>query len=114
MRGTPSETTLEWARRAEAQDFATVATRDRLVYANYLPLIALSAVAAVTRGIRLVTSVSIRPYRNAAELAKQAGQGPPYLADQLRPRLRHIHASCTARTWEFRGKTHLSTRRGAA
>jgi alkanesulfonate monooxygenase SsuD/methylene tetrahydromethanopterin reductase-like flavin-dependent oxidoreductase (luciferase family) len=71
MRGISLETTLEWARRAEAHDFASVGTLDRLVYPNYDPLIALSAVAAVTRGIRLITSVLITPYRNTAVLAKQ-------------------------------------------
>ena len=72
MRGTTLEQTLDCARRAEADGFASVATIDRLVYANHDPLIALSVVAAVTQRVRLVTAVLIAPYRNTAVLAKQA------------------------------------------
>src|SRR2546423_1241197 len=71
MPGTTLEQTLDCARRAEADGFASVATIDRLVYGNYDPLVALSAVAAVTQHVRLVTAVLITPYRNTAVLAKQ-------------------------------------------
>jgi alkanesulfonate monooxygenase SsuD/methylene tetrahydromethanopterin reductase-like flavin-dependent oxidoreductase (luciferase family) len=64
---------LEWARRAEARDFTSLGTIDRLVYSNYEPIVALSAAAAVTERIGLCTSVLLGPLRaNAAELAKQA------------------------------------------
>jgi alkanesulfonate monooxygenase SsuD/methylene tetrahydromethanopterin reductase-like flavin-dependent oxidoreductase (luciferase family) len=72
MRGTTLQQTLECARRAEAQGFASVGTIDRLVYGNHDPLIALAAVAAVTQRVHLVTAVLITPYRNTAVLAKQA------------------------------------------
>ena len=72
IRGVTLEQTLEFARRAEANGFASVGTIDRLVYANYDPLIALTAAAAVTRRVRLVTAVLLTPYRNTAVLAKQA------------------------------------------
>jgi alkanesulfonate monooxygenase SsuD/methylene tetrahydromethanopterin reductase-like flavin-dependent oxidoreductase (luciferase family) len=72
MRDISPDTTLEWARRAVAHNFASVGTLDRLVYANCDPLITLSAVAAVTRSVRLITTILISPYRNTAVLAKQA------------------------------------------
>lgn len=72
IRGTTLEQITEFARRAEASGFASLGTIDRLVYANYDPLIALTAAASVTRRIGLVTCVLLTPYRNTAVLAKQA------------------------------------------
>src|SRR5437763_10754966 len=72
IRGVTLEQTVEFARRSEVSGFASLATIDRLVYANYDPLIALTAAAAVTRRIRLMTTVLLTPYRNTAVLAKQA------------------------------------------
>jgi alkanesulfonate monooxygenase SsuD/methylene tetrahydromethanopterin reductase-like flavin-dependent oxidoreductase (luciferase family) len=64
---------IEWARRAEAREFSSLGTIDRIVYSNYEPLTALSAAAAVTEKIGLCTSVLLGPLRvNAALLAKQA------------------------------------------
>ncbi len=63
---------VEWARRAEAREFSSLGTIDRIVYGNYEPLVALAAAAAATERIGLCTSVLLGPLRaNAALLAKQ-------------------------------------------
>ena len=73
IRGVEREPLLDWARRAEARGFSSVGTIDRLVYANYEPLVALAAVAAVTERIRLTTAILLAPLRHSgAVLAKQA------------------------------------------
>ncbi|HEX5995168.1 MAG TPA: LLM class flavin-dependent oxidoreductase [Jiangellales bacterium] len=63
---------LEWARRADAGPFSSVAVLDRLVYNSIEPFTALSAVAAVTERVRLATMIAIGPLRSPALLAKQA------------------------------------------
>ncbi len=64
---------VDWARRADAAGFSSLATIDRLVYGNYEPLTALAAAAAVTERARLMTAIALLPWRaNAALVAKQA------------------------------------------
>jgi alkanesulfonate monooxygenase SsuD/methylene tetrahydromethanopterin reductase-like flavin-dependent oxidoreductase (luciferase family) len=63
---------VEWARRADAGPFSSVAVLDRLVYEGFEPFVSLAAAAAVTRRVRLATMIAIGPLRGAAMLAKQA------------------------------------------
>lgn len=62
----------DWAHRADTGPFSSLGIIDRLVYPNYDPLIALAGAAAITRRVRLMTTVLLAPLRNTALLAKQA------------------------------------------
>jgi alkanesulfonate monooxygenase SsuD/methylene tetrahydromethanopterin reductase-like flavin-dependent oxidoreductase (luciferase family) len=70
--GTPARSVLEWARRAEAAGFASVATIDRVAFPAHDPLACLAAAAAVTDRVELMTNVILAPTRGAALLAKAA------------------------------------------
>jgi alkanesulfonate monooxygenase SsuD/methylene tetrahydromethanopterin reductase-like flavin-dependent oxidoreductase (luciferase family) len=64
---------VDWARAAEAADFSSLGTIDRIAYGNYESIAVLAAAAAVTERIRLVTDILIAPLRaNTALFAKQA------------------------------------------
>ena len=63
---------IEWAKRADAEQFSSLGLIDRLVYDNYDPLIAFAAAAGATQRIRLMTSILLAPLHNAALLGKQA------------------------------------------
>ena len=69
---TDGDTLVEWARRAEAAGFSTLATIDRIVYPSYDSLISLAASAAVTERIGLMTNILIAPVRDEVLLAKEA------------------------------------------
>ena len=63
---------LEWARRADAGPFSSLAVLDRVAYESYDPFAALAAAAGVTARVRLATTIAIGPLRPTALLAKQA------------------------------------------
>jgi alkanesulfonate monooxygenase SsuD/methylene tetrahydromethanopterin reductase-like flavin-dependent oxidoreductase (luciferase family) len=63
---------IEFARHAEHRGFSTLSVFDRMVFDNYDCVVALAAAAAVTRRVRLATTVLLAAYRpSVAELAKQ-------------------------------------------
>jgi alkanesulfonate monooxygenase SsuD/methylene tetrahydromethanopterin reductase-like flavin-dependent oxidoreductase (luciferase family) len=70
--GTDGRLLVEWARRADAGPFSTLAVLDRLAYDSVDPFCALAAAAAVTERAELATMVAIGPLRNTALLVKQA------------------------------------------
>ena len=70
--GVQGQLILEWARRADAGPFSSLGSLDRLVFPNYDSLITLTAAAAVTQRIRLMTTVLLVPLHNTGLLAKQA------------------------------------------
>jgi alkanesulfonate monooxygenase SsuD/methylene tetrahydromethanopterin reductase-like flavin-dependent oxidoreductase (luciferase family) len=70
--GASGELLLDWARRADAGRFSSVAVLDRLVYDSYEPFAVLAAAAAATSRVRLATMIAIGPLRSTAMLAKQA------------------------------------------
>jgi alkanesulfonate monooxygenase SsuD/methylene tetrahydromethanopterin reductase-like flavin-dependent oxidoreductase (luciferase family) len=68
----PAERVLEWAVLADEGPFSTVAVMDRVVYPAHEPLVTLAAAAAVTRRVRLLTSILLVPTRETTLLARQA------------------------------------------
>ncbi|WP_152360449.1 LLM class flavin-dependent oxidoreductase [Microlunatus speluncae] len=70
--GAPFDRLGDWAAAAEAYGFHQLAALDRLVYDSLDPIIALTAAAARTSRVELITTILGVPYRqNAVVLAKQ-------------------------------------------
>src|SRR3954463_16023765 len=72
VRGTTGPQLLEWARRAEAAGFSSLATIGRVAYPSYEELTVLAAAGAVTERIGLASNILLAPTRSTAELPKQA------------------------------------------
>jgi alkanesulfonate monooxygenase SsuD/methylene tetrahydromethanopterin reductase-like flavin-dependent oxidoreductase (luciferase family) len=70
--GATGELLLEWARRADAGPFSSVAVLDRVAYDSFEPFAMLAAAAGVTSRVRLATMIAIGPLRPTGLLAKQA------------------------------------------
>lgn len=70
--GTTGAQLLEWARRAEAAGFSSLATIGAVSYPSYEELTVFAAAGAVTERIGFLSNVLISPARSTAELAKQA------------------------------------------
>jgi alkanesulfonate monooxygenase SsuD/methylene tetrahydromethanopterin reductase-like flavin-dependent oxidoreductase (luciferase family) len=68
--GTQGSTIVEWAKRAEARGFSTLATIGRVAWPGYHELIALAAAAGATERIGLFTDVLLAPAWPTALLAK--------------------------------------------
>jgi alkanesulfonate monooxygenase SsuD/methylene tetrahydromethanopterin reductase-like flavin-dependent oxidoreductase (luciferase family) len=66
----PGHLVLAWARRAQEGGFSSLATIDRIAYPSYDSLTALTAAAAVTDRIGLVTNILLGPAYNPVLLAK--------------------------------------------
>jgi alkanesulfonate monooxygenase SsuD/methylene tetrahydromethanopterin reductase-like flavin-dependent oxidoreductase (luciferase family) len=72
VRGTTGAQLLEWAMRAEAAGFSSLASIGAVSYPSYEELTVFAAAGAVTERIRFLPNVLIAPARSTAELAKQA------------------------------------------
>ena len=72
LRGAPGRLLVDWARRTEERGFSSLATIDRIAFPSYESLVALSAAAAVTERIGLLTNVLLAPTRPPVLLAKEA------------------------------------------
>jgi alkanesulfonate monooxygenase SsuD/methylene tetrahydromethanopterin reductase-like flavin-dependent oxidoreductase (luciferase family) len=70
--GVGPDTVLEWARRADAGPFSSIALGERLLWPGYDLMVTLAAVAAVTRRVRVVSTVVVLPLHSAVVVAKQA------------------------------------------
>jgi len=70
MLDVPGPLLLAWARRAQEREFSSLATIDRVAYPSYDSLTALTAAAAVTDRIGLLTNVLLEPAYNPVLLAK--------------------------------------------
>jgi alkanesulfonate monooxygenase SsuD/methylene tetrahydromethanopterin reductase-like flavin-dependent oxidoreductase (luciferase family) len=66
----PGRLLVDWARRAEERGFSSLATIDRFAYPSYDSLTALTAAAAVTERIGLLTNILLAPAYNPALLAR--------------------------------------------
>lgn len=79
----PGHLFVDWARRAEERGFSSLATIDRIVYPTYDSLVTLTAAAAATERIGLMTNILLGPAYNPVLLAKQAASTDRISAGRL-------------------------------
>jgi alkanesulfonate monooxygenase SsuD/methylene tetrahydromethanopterin reductase-like flavin-dependent oxidoreductase (luciferase family) len=72
MPGADGQLLVEWARRADEGPFSSLGVVDRLLYRSHDPMLSLAAAAAVTRRVKLATTIVVGLMHNTAVLAKQA------------------------------------------
>src|SRR5207249_10389816 len=70
--GADGQLVIEWARQADEGPFTSLGVIDRLVYDSYDPLVSLAAAAAVTRRVRLATTIVVGLLHTTPVLAKMA------------------------------------------
>lgn len=70
--GTSGEQLLAWARKADEGPFSHVATGERLLWPGHDLMVTLAAAAAVTRRVRLISTVVVLPLHSPVAVAKQA------------------------------------------
>lgn len=70
--GVGGRTLVDWAKRAEARNFSTLATIDRVAFPSYESLVSLSAAGAATERIGLMTNILLATTRSPILLAKEA------------------------------------------
>jgi alkanesulfonate monooxygenase SsuD/methylene tetrahydromethanopterin reductase-like flavin-dependent oxidoreductase (luciferase family) len=70
--GSDGDLLAEWARRAEAGPFSSLAVLDRLAYDSFDPFGALAMAAGLTSRIRLATMIAVAPLRSTGMLVKEA------------------------------------------
>ncbi len=66
------EQLLGWAQRADVAGFSSLSSGERVAFGNHDLLLTMAAAGAVTRRIRLMTTVLAAPLHNTTMLAKQA------------------------------------------
>lgn len=70
--GADRSTVLDWSRRIEADGYASIGFGERIAYQNLELFSVLSAAAAVTERVRLVSTIVVLPLHSEVWVAKQA------------------------------------------
>ena len=81
--GVDGRTLIDWAKKADARGFSTLATIDRIAFPSYESLVSLAGSAAVTDRIGLLTNVLLAPTRSPIVLAKEAASVDQLSAGRL-------------------------------
>lgn len=106
--GTTGRQILDWARRADAAGFSSLASIGQVSFPGYEELTVFAAAGAVTERIRFMPNVLIAPARSTAELAKQAASVDQLTGGRLTLGLgvgwRQADYPLTGRDWSTRGK----------